>query len=316
MRFADGDLATASFSPASTPTNGDDYLVGTAGRDTINGLDGDDTIAGLAGKDQLDGGAGDDLIDAGPGPNKVTGGAGNDTIDGGTGPGDSAIYSGNRADYDVVLLGTGSIQIADLRGGSPDGTDLVKNIETFTFADGSILTDNLFGPAGGTATEGPDSLFGTSAADIINGLGGDDTITGFAGKDSLLGGAGDDSIVGGDGNDKITGGAGADRMSGGTGNETYLYKNIAESTPDAPDIIIDFAPGLDRISLRAAAKNLNFIGHTSNFTSGPGNPEHQVRWETSGPDTWVFVDANGDGQADMQITLLRVSSVSATDFLL
>src|SRR5207302_17657 len=65
----------------------------------------------------------------------LVGGAGNDTIVGG-GATDRAVYSGNRADYSVTYDGdTRSFTVADLRPGSPDGTDTVTGVELFQFAD-------------------------------------------------------------------------------------------------------------------------------------------------------------------------------------
>ncbi|SLN40391.1 Hemolysin, chromosomal [Aquimixticola soesokkakensis] len=71
--------------------DGDDYLDGGAGDDTIYGEGGNDTILGGSGKDILYGGEGDDTISAGSGTDKVYGGAGNDTIHGG---GDNDVLEG------------------------------------------------------------------------------------------------------------------------------------------------------------------------------------------------------------------------------
>ena len=115
---------------------------------TINALGGDDTIdaAGLlAGVIQLtiDGGAGDDIIRGsggaddlrgGDGKDTFTAGAGNDIVDGGA-DSDTAIFSGLRAQYDVVLLANGDIQVTDLRAGAPDGVDILRNVETLRFAE-------------------------------------------------------------------------------------------------------------------------------------------------------------------------------------
>ena len=52
---------------------------------------------------------------------------------------DQAVYSGLRGDYFVGFdTATGSYVVQDLRQGSPDGTDHVRNVETFVFADGSV----------------------------------------------------------------------------------------------------------------------------------------------------------------------------------
>ncbi|MFX6330756.1 hypothetical protein ABTF76_21110, partial [Acinetobacter baumannii] len=40
----------------------------------------------------------------------------------------------------------GSIQVVDLRSGSPDGTDTIKNIQSFQFADGVYSASALIPP--------------------------------------------------------------------------------------------------------------------------------------------------------------------------
>ncbi len=70
------------------------------------------------------------------------GGAGNDTIDGSGGT-DTALYSGLRSQYQIIFTG-GFFRITDLRGGSPQGTDFVRNMEFLSFADGTIAASTPF----------------------------------------------------------------------------------------------------------------------------------------------------------------------------
>jgi Ca2+-binding RTX toxin-like protein len=87
-----------------------------------------------AGHDSLSGGAGDDSL---------SGGAGDDSLDGGTGT-DSATYGGALADYDIAYdAGTDSFTLRDRRAGAPDGTDQVRNVENFQFADGARSARDL-----------------------------------------------------------------------------------------------------------------------------------------------------------------------------
>ena len=81
---------------------------------------------------------GDNVITGNSGDNILTGGAGNDTIDGGAGS-DTAVFSGLRSQYLVTVNPNSSLHIVDLRGGSPDGTDDVSNVEFLQFADGTVL---------------------------------------------------------------------------------------------------------------------------------------------------------------------------------
>jgi pimeloyl-ACP methyl ester carboxylesterase len=100
---------------------------------------------------------GNDILDGGPGSDMLTGGPGNDTLDGGTGT-DTAIYSGLRSDYLITRVDSGSIQIADTRAGSPDGSDIVSNVQNFQFADHTYAFDQFF----------PSALYPTAAFSLAN----------------------------------------------------------------------------------------------------------------------------------------------------
>jgi Ca2+-binding RTX toxin-like protein len=83
---------------------------------------------------------------------------------------------------------------------------------------------------------------------------GDVKLVGSTVNDYLIGGTGDDILIGGGGNDILYGGKGEDLLTGGAGNATFVYKRITDSTPLAPDTIMDFHPG-DKIDLRAVDAN-------------------------------------------------------------
>src|SRR5262245_42722119 len=92
--------------------------------------------------------SGNDVISStGTGNDKLVGFGGNDTIDGGSGI-DTAFYGGLRSQYQFERLSNGSLQVTDLRNGSPDGTDMVSNVELFQFAD---VTISAAPPAGASA---------------------------------------------------------------------------------------------------------------------------------------------------------------------
>ncbi|WP_040449093.1 cadherin domain-containing protein [Hoeflea phototrophica] len=103
------------------------------------------TLRGNGGNDSLTGGDGNDLVEGGDGADQLTGGGGNDTIDGGADI-DTAIFSGNRSDYTIVVEGSG-YRITDTRSGSPDGSDLVLNVENFQFADMTVAEADLLNSA-------------------------------------------------------------------------------------------------------------------------------------------------------------------------
>ena len=142
---------------------GNDVIVGGSGEgnDEFSGGEGDDTVIyrsavdgitvnltdgtasgvdigidSLSGIENVVGGAGNDTIVGNDGDNQLTGGAGNDSLDG-RGGNDTAVMSGNRSDYTIVRLADGDFQITDGRAAG-DGTDLVRGVEFFRFADGTV----------------------------------------------------------------------------------------------------------------------------------------------------------------------------------
>ncbi len=121
--------------------------VGNAGNDQFDatGSTVRVTLRGNGGNDSLTGGDGNDLVEGGDGADQLTGGGGNDTIDGGADI-DTAIFSGNRSDYTIVVEGSG-YRITDTRSGSPDGSDLVLNVENFQFADMTVADADLLNSA-------------------------------------------------------------------------------------------------------------------------------------------------------------------------
>ena len=85
------------------------------------------------------GGTGNDIITGNTANNKLTGGAGNDTLDGVSGT-DTAVYSGPSSAYQVTQNADGSWKVVDLRTGSPDGTDTLKNIDFLQFSEPHAIT--------------------------------------------------------------------------------------------------------------------------------------------------------------------------------
>lgn len=69
------------------------------------------------------------------------------------------------------------------------------------------------------ATNGDDTITGTSGGDIIFGLAGSDNLDGLGGADEIFGGAGEDAIRGSEGDDKQWGNSGADDLFGNGGND-------------------------------------------------------------------------------------------------
>jgi hypothetical protein len=138
-KFADGTpisggVTTLTLADYATGLGANVDVTGNALGNTITGNSGNNTIFGLGGEDTIEGGGGNDFID---------GGANSDTV----------VYSGTRASYQVDDIGGGQIRVIDLRGGSPDGTDTVQNVENFQFSDGTFTAAAVLNdPPTGTVT--------------------------------------------------------------------------------------------------------------------------------------------------------------------
>src|SRR5882757_8860718 len=79
--------------------------------------------------------AGADIVFGGSANDTIAGGPGNDTIDGGDSV-DTAVFSGSPDNFQWFKTLDGSFNITDMRAGSPEGTDLVRNVEAFAFESG------------------------------------------------------------------------------------------------------------------------------------------------------------------------------------
>ncbi len=165
---------------------GTDVLVGYYGDDTLLGGDGNDTLDGdyqntnrvNDGIDTLSGGAGTDTLFGGGANDVLDGGAGNDTINGGDGTGDRAVFTGSWLNYTITGSALTSFTITDNRVASPDGTDTVTNVESFTFANGTFTAAQLLNdaPVGVDDANGGDAV--TEAGGTANGTPGDPSASG------------------------------------------------------------------------------------------------------------------------------------------
>jgi hypothetical protein len=87
--------------------------------------------------DQIVGRAGDDFVEGFAGDDTLSGGAGNDHLDGGTGI-DVALYSGSWMSYGVAWNGSINWTVIDSRQNSPEGLDILANIEQLRFGDAEV----------------------------------------------------------------------------------------------------------------------------------------------------------------------------------
>jgi hypothetical protein len=324
---AHGDVLTGIENLVGTNTSMADFLTGDGNANVLSGLAGNDQLRGAAGNDVLRGGAGADLLD---------GGADSDTAD----------YS-TSADRVAVNLATGSALGGDAQG------DTLAGIENLTGTN-SAMTDFLTGNGSFnilTGLAGDDVLTGGGSADTLDGGSGNDTAdystsadrvsVNLAAGTALGGDAHGDSLLAienltgtnssmadflsGDGNANVlTGLAGPDELSGRGGNDTFVYLNAANSTVAAPDKVLDFEVGIDKIDVSAIDANAFVAGNSAFAFIGsaaftPGNVGELRAAFDSGAGVWrVEGETNGDGVADFQIlvTVVTPGSLTASDFML
>jgi len=124
-------LMPGSFSSCNSMTNNISIAYTCDIENAVGGA-GADQITGNNLGNQIDGGAGADVLNGGNGDDTLTGGVGNDSIDGGSGN-DQANFSGTFSSYTYSY--NASLQSWTFNNTST-GTDLLKGIELFSFADG------------------------------------------------------------------------------------------------------------------------------------------------------------------------------------
>jgi Ca2+-binding RTX toxin-like protein len=139
-------------------------------------------------------------------------------------------------------------------------------------------------------------------------------LTGSAEADRLEGGGGSDSLIGAGGADKLIGGLGNDILTGGASADEFIFT----SRTSGVDVITDFnqlaGGGEQGDVLRFEGLGVGTFAYlgTGAFTGGLDNSEARVVGNQ------VLVDTNGDGTADITLTLTGLTNANqlgADDFL-
>lgn len=170
---------------------------------------------------------------------------------------------------------------------------------------------------GGGQTRNVQIAFGTIIEQATGG-GGDDSLTGNNADNVLRGGGGLDTLRGGLGNDRLEGGAGGDVFVFGGLGESEAYAMRSDGRKLAPDRLVDFESGSDRIDLsaidaiRATEANdaFTWLGAAA-FTGVAG----QLRAEVYGGQLHILGDMDGDLRADLHI-IAGGTQILASDFIL
>ena len=103
---------------------------------SLTGNDAGNLLIGNAGRNMLTGGSGNDTL---------MGGLGDDVLDGGGGV-NTAVFSGNEADYLVEMNGS-TVVVTDTRAGNGnEGVNTLSRIQILEFADGSVTLEGPVDP--------------------------------------------------------------------------------------------------------------------------------------------------------------------------
>jgi len=255
-----------------------------------------ENVTTAGGADSITGTSGANIIRTGAGIDVLNGGAGNDTLIGG-------------ADDDEYRVDAAGDVVTELFN---DGTDLVRASADY------VLSDNVENLAlSGGARAGT----GNGIANLILGSGGEDVLSGLAGDDTLRGRGARDTLLGGDGEDLLDGGVGKDTMTGGADRDVFQFRDGDFGPSRAlADVITDFRRVdnekmnlslVDADTVTGGNQAFAFIG-TGAFTGVAG----QLRFAQQGGNTFVEGDTDGNGVADVFITLTGTINLAATDFVL
>ncbi len=233
------DFAGA-IAPAEAASDGDDYIEGGGGSDTVYGnLGQDDIVGGSSGLFGLSSAAerpdGDDTLFGGSGERTGR----NAQVDAGN-AGSIALDQVHARDSDVIVGDNANIvRLVGTNGADAGGflefqydqgrgaqRIVVRGVELLDYtAGGPDFRPDLF-------PDGAAPLVDIGAGDTLHGESGDDFLYGMVGADVLFGGSQDDDLIGGWGHDWASGGTGIDGLLGDDGR-IFTGRFVAlGSTPD------------------------------------------------------------------------------------
>lgn len=132
---------------------------------------------------------------------------------------------------------------------------------------------------------------------------------GGLGNDLLVGNALANDIWGNAGKDVISGEGGADRLWGGAGADIFEYFTLADSAAAAPDRLMDFVSGQDRIDL----SGLPVEGRSIHFASAFNGQDNVATLRDASYGSSLAIDFDGDRTADFAIRIIGHAETS--DFL-
>lgn len=287
-------------------------IVGTQKRDILRDFPlQDDTITALAGNDTIIVSGGRDTVDGGDGLDRLVvryGFLQSDVVNVGETSFDNATANG------ATSVTFSNIEQFNVTTGSGNDT-----IRTFVRVGDTIVSGNDFISTGA----GNDIAAGGDGNDVIHGGAGDDIIDGdgsltgkfggllrsmtFSGDDVLYGEAGNDIIHGGAGSDILDGGIGDDELVGDGGIFTVTTINGNTTTQTTPAVGSDLTSGNDK--LFGGAGNDILVGNAGNdiIFGGIGNDTARTTITSDGADR---VDL-GEGSDIVEVSANASADVSS-----
>ena len=132
----------------------------------------------------------------------------------------------------------------------------------------------------------------------VGGLVGNVSIAKGVTLENAIGGSGNDVIIGNHADNMIKGGAGADHLRGAEGADTFVYDDANDSTLSAPDFIVDFVSGRDKIDIstllsKAAIDKLTFVKRLSGKAG-----ETFLDYNRTSNQSRLAIDLTGTGRFD------------------
>jgi Ca2+-binding RTX toxin-like protein len=228
---------------------------------------------------------------------------------------------------DLIILGTSgndTINFGNVKGTAAiqggDGDDTIVGSATVSVSGGNG-NDILSGARRLSGDAGDDHIMGGSGADSLNGGSDNDMLIGGGGNDSLYGADGNDIMSDIAGNNYFEGSFGKDDMTGGTGIDQFVFIRMVESgVGNNADIIRSFTSGQDKIDfsfidpdpVTAGNQPFTYLG-VGAFTA---DGEAELRYFVDGANSRIQADIDGNGVADLELSMIGIQQFVAADFVL
>jgi Ca2+-binding RTX toxin-like protein len=233
------------------------------------------------------------------------------------------------ANVNGSVAGAGAVTIDLDAAGTGVSATAETTVNLGITSNGTIgITSSSATTVDASSSSGNLTIVGPATTTTLNGGSGNDTLTGGAASQAINGNAGADTIVAGNvANEVIDGGANGsgagnvfDNITLGAGGQAQtVITNNGESglTATTVDQITNFITTEDKLDFNLAAGSAtNFLagGASSSLTDGLTNANTAFNgtvqyFDTQvGGNTFIFVDADLDGTADMAVQLTGVAA--------